>query len=284
MRLKSMVMLLFGGLWLAVGLLWSGWAWAQERPWAAELIALIGEAEIKPAGGGYRPAHLRDKLRLGDAIRTGEKSRAKLIFQDDSVTVLAEKTTLEITTFHFDAVTKKRRGLLKTLEGKIRFLVQQIPGTPQPDLKVESEVLSVGIRGTDGILETGKQHKVYLLESENPLQITNKSTGQTTDLQVMQFLVTEKKGPLQIFPISPDLLEKLLQEFRLAYDFIPKNLLAPGSAPESMIPGGPEETGIDTQPPVIQPPLPALHFQGSGGKGGGKPLPPGPSPKDERFE
>lgn len=244
----------------------------------AELIALTGQAELKAASASYRPAQVRDKLQVGDTIRTLEKSRVKLLFQDESVTILGEKTTLEISKYLIDAKTQKRSGILKTVEGKIRFLVRRISGAPQPDMTIESEVLSVGVRGTDGILETGPKHKVYLLESENPLTVKNKFTGQVMELQIMQFLTADKQQPFQINPITPAMLEKLTKEFRLTYDFTPKNLISPEIPTGAVTLTGPNAPDTTTLPPVTQQPLPTTHLSPYSHSHGHEPLPPYPSP------
>ncbi len=270
------VTILLTGLML-LAMLWVGAVHAQEGQFVAEIIAITGQAELKAANASYRPAQIRDKLRVGDTLRTLEKSRAKLMFVDESVTVLGEKTTLEITKFLFNTSTQERTGVLKTIEGRIRFLVQRISGAPQPAMTIESEVLSVGVRGTDGILETGTQHKVYLLESENPLTVQNKFTGQIIDLPPMQFIIADKKQPFQINPITPELLDSLLKQFRLTYDFTPKNLLSPGAPPE-MVTKGPGEGEGTPLPPVTQQPLSTWHFNPRGGSSY-PPKPPGPSPQ-----
>ncbi|MGQ9920445.1 MAG: FecR family protein [Desulfobacca sp.] len=267
--------LLWAGL-ILVAMLLGGSVSAQEGQFVAELIAITGQAEVKTANASYRPAQVRDKLRVGDTVRTLEQSRAKLLFIDESVTLLGEKTTLEITKFLFNRSTQERTGVLKTIEGRIRFLVQRISGAPQPAMTIESEVLSVGIRGTDGILETGPQHKVYLLESENPLSVQNKFTGQTMELLPMQFIIADKKRPFQINPITPEMLDSLIKQFRLSYEFTPKNLLSPGEATDMATMNGPGEGEGVTLPPVTQQPLSTMHFTGRGSPT--PPQPPGPSP------
>lgn len=238
----------------------TGMVWAQEGQSAAELIALNGGAEVKAGGGSFRPAQVRDRLNVGDTIRTLEKSKAKLLFQDESVTVLGEKTTFEISQFHYNAKTQQRQSVLKTIEGKIRFTVQKISGAPPPDMTIESEVLSVGVRGTDGILETGQQHTVYLLEAAAPLLVKNKSTGESIKLPPMQFASAGKFLPFQINTITPAMYQRLVKEFRLSHAVEPKNLLAPEAPSGVFVLNNPGETPTTTLPPVTQPPLPAMHL------------------------
>jgi len=262
-------MIVWGLLLASLGV--AGMALAQEGPEVAEVIALTGQAEIQSAGTAFRPAQLRDRLRVGDVIRTLAQSRAKLLFQDESVTVLGEKTTLEINRFHFDRRTQERLGVLKALEGRLRFLVQRIKGAPQPTMTIESEVLSVGVRGTDGILEIGMQHRVYLLESEHPLNIQNKFTGQTLNLLPLQFVSADKQRPMQVGPITPEMLDRLTQQFRVSFSLPPKNIYDPGAPPVQMSLAGPGEGATTALPPVTQQPLPLLHFTIETGHHGNQP-------------
>lgn len=232
---------------------------AQEGTYAAEVIAISGQAEIKAGGGPYQPAKLRDRLHNGDSLRTFEKSRAKVLFRDESVTVLGEKTTFEISNFNYDPATGRRQSLLKTVEGKIRFTIQKLAGAPDPNTVIETETLSVGVRGTDGILDVSELNKIYLFESALPLLLKNKFTGQTINLLPMQFAVTGKNKPFQIDAITPQMLENLFKEFRLAYTLEPKNLVNPTPPPfRSFTLPNPNQMPL-TLPPVVQQPLPVWH-------------------------
>ena len=93
---------------MALFLSLTGWVQAQDGQSTAELIALNGQAEVKSAGGNFRPAQLRDKLTVRDTIRTLEQSKAKLLFKDDSVIVLGEKTTMEISQYLYDKNPTRR--------------------------------------------------------------------------------------------------------------------------------------------------------------------------------
>lgn len=245
---------------LSVYFILAGVVLAQEGQFAAEVIAINGQAEIKSGGGPYQPAKVRDRLNVGDTIRTLEKSRAKLLFRDESVTVLGDKTTFEINQFNYDPATKQQQSLLKTLEGKIRFTVQKIAGAPDPNTVVETQIMSVGIRGTDGILDSSEPNKVYLFESAFPLKLKNKFTGQTSNLPPGQYAIAGKTTPFQFNAITPQILEQLFKEFRLAYTFEPKNLINPSQQPyRSFLLAQPGDLPTVPLPPVVQQPLPVWH-------------------------
>jgi len=241
---------------------------AQDNQPVAELIALTGRAEIKAAAeAAFRPAQLQDRLSAPDTIRTLAEARAKLLFQDESVVILNEKTTLEISRYLFDEKAGRRDSLLKTAGGKLRFIVHKFFGAPQPDFTLETETLVVGVRGTDGILESFQQDTVYLLEAGAPLQLKNKFTGQVMDLSPMHFVVAAKDKPFQVNVITPQIYERLIKEYRLSYDFEPKNLAAPEPPSKPQLLGADADKTRLTQPPVTQPPLPTLHMSPSGRPG-----------------
>jgi hypothetical protein len=127
-------------------------------------------------------------------------------------------------------------------------------------MTIESDVLSVGIRGTDGILETGKQHKVYLLEAATPLLLKNKFTGESVNLPPMQYALADKFKPFQINAITPAMYQQLVKEFRLSHAVDPKNLTTPESPQRAALLLNPGEVPALSLPPVTQPPLPAMHL------------------------
>ncbi|HAY22963.1 MAG TPA: hypothetical protein DCY27_12555 [Desulfobacterales bacterium] len=237
----------------------TGTAQGREGQAAAELIALVGQAEVKSATDAFRPIQVKDQLYERDTIRTLERSKAKLWFKDESVVILGEKTTLEISRYQYDEAARKRQSLLKTISGNIRFIVHKFFGATQPDFNIETEILALAVRGTDGILESAQQDKVYLLEAGVPLGLRNKSTGQAIDLSPMHYALGEKFKPFQINVITPEMYQRLIQEYRLSYDFKPKNLVEP-QPPQQPEPVG--ETG-ETRillPGVTQQPLPTIHL------------------------
>src|SRR5919109_148109 len=62
------------------------------------VVALRGKAQIE-RGESRLEAKLKSGILLRDAVATGEASRAKLLFIDDSVLTLAEKSRMAIKEF-----------------------------------------------------------------------------------------------------------------------------------------------------------------------------------------
>ncbi|MFP3868286.1 MAG: FecR domain-containing protein [Desulfobacteraceae bacterium] len=229
---------------------------AQELKPAAEIIALTGQAEIKPAADpSFQVAQLKDQLFPRDQIRTLAESKAKLWCQDESILVLGEKTTLEIAQYLVDETAGRRQSLLRALTGKMRFIVHKFFEADLSDFTIETPTTIIGVRGTDGIVKLDEQDQVYLLEAINPLSVKNKSTGEQLDLKPMTFAILEAAKPIQVKPITPVMYKSLTEEFQLSYDYDPENL----TQPPSPLVGDDTKKPATALPPVDQAPLPVIH-------------------------
>ena len=136
---------------------------------AAELISLLGKVEIKsPQEAAFRPAKLKDPLNPGDQVRTLEKSRAKLWFRDETVLILNENTTMEITQFQASATGRSENSRLKVLQGAMRFILSKVSTQGPRNLEIEGKTAIVGIRGTDGVFETHSPDNIYHISGRTP--------------------------------------------------------------------------------------------------------------------
>jgi hypothetical protein len=195
---------------------------AQERQPAAELIALYGQAEIKsPGEARFRPAKLKDALYSQDQIRTLADSRAKLFFQDESILILSENTTLDIAKFQMTPQGQRESALMKVLHGSLRFIVHKIAAGVPPNLEIHGITAVMGIRGTDGVFETRSPDVIYFLSGTNALVIRNTTTGQTLILSANNFIAVNPGQPMRIQMITPPMRQQLIQTFRVAQRFVP---------------------------------------------------------------
>ena len=229
------------GLIMAFFLLGGQTARAQEQTpgqqqatgfsYAAEVISLLGKVEIKsPQEAAFRPAKLKDPLNPGDQVRTLEKSRAKLWFRDETVLILNENTTMEITQFQADAAVRSEKSRLKILQGAMRFILSKISTQGPRDFEIEGKTAVMGIRGTDGVFETHSPDNIYCIAG-GPLNLLDKATGQTISLTPMQFAVVVPGKPIVIKAITPEMLRQITEQYRVAQVFIPSGLTSPPMPP-----------------------------------------------------
>jgi hypothetical protein len=126
---------------------------AQPAPAASAEIATVVErvlpAQIKGAGEvAWKDVEDGAAVRLGDSFRTGPGGRVKMIFDDKSILILAEKSVLDITRHVYDPSTKQRESLYKLYEGKVRALVGELFGA-NSKFEIQSPTAVAGVKGTD---------------------------------------------------------------------------------------------------------------------------------------
>jgi hypothetical protein len=209
---------------------------AQQRQPAAELIALLGQAEIKsPGEAQFRPAKLQDKLYPQDQIRTLKDSRAKLFFQDESILILSDDTTLDIAKFQMASPGQRESALIKLVNGAVRFIVQKVAAGVPPNFEIQGKTAVMGIRGTDGIMESRSPDRVIFLGGAGSIQIRNLTTGQTLTITPNQWVMATPNQPMRIGPVTPPMRQQLMPFFRLAQSFVPGTVSNPGPPPPALL-------------------------------------------------
>lgn len=201
---------------------------AQERKPAAELIALMGQAEIKsPGAAQFRPAKLQDKLYPQDQIRTLKDSRAKLFFQDESILILAEDTTLDLAKFQMTPQGKRESAYMKLVNGAVRFIVQKVEAGVPPNFEIEGKTAIMGIRGTDGIIESRSPDQILHLGGGGIINVLNKSTQQQASLIANNRALVTAFQPITISPIPNTLRLQQLNSMRVSTSHVPNNVSHP---------------------------------------------------------
>ena len=190
---------------------------AQERQPAAEIIALVGTAEIKsPGDAQFRPAKIKDMLYQQDQFRTLADSRAKLFFKDESILVLSDNTTIDIAKFQLNPQGGRQSAFMKILHGSMRFIVTKVSAADKPDFEIEGKTAIMGIRGTDGIFETRSPDTIHYLSGSIPLSIRNTTTGQTINLTPNNSASSVAGRPIRTTPITPAQRNQLIGSFQVS--------------------------------------------------------------------
>jgi len=211
-------------------------AQAQQRQPAAELIALVGKAEIKsPGETQFRPAKVQDKLYPQDQIRTLADSRAKLFFQDESILILSDDTTLDIAKFQMDSQGQRQSALMKLVNGSLRFIVQKVAAGVTPNFEIQGKTAIMGIRGTDGIIESRSPDRVIFLGGAGNIVIRNLTTGQTLTITPNQWVMATPNQPMRTGSVTPQMRQQLAPFFRIAQSSVPGNVSNPGPVPVALL-------------------------------------------------
>ncbi len=208
---------------------------AQEKKPAAEIIALVGTAEIKsPSDASFRPAKLKDPLYPQDQIRTLANSRAKLFCADETILTLGESTTVDLAKFQMDPQGRRQSALVKILDGSMRFIVHKFTG-PEPNFEIQGKTAVMGVRGTDGVFESRSPDRIIFLGGINTIIIRNLTTGQTLTLTPGNWVMATPGQKLRTGVVTPQMRQQLGQYFRLAQSLVPSNVGTPPPVPPGLL-------------------------------------------------
>lgn len=125
-------------------------AWSQED--AGKLENASGSVSVT-RGTQTRPAQAGMQLQSGDRIATGPHSYAEIKLRDETGLALGPDGRMRISRFRFDPDTKVGSMLLTVIKGALRVTTGLI-GRHTPDaVQVRTMVGTIGIRGTQFIVE-----------------------------------------------------------------------------------------------------------------------------------
>jgi hypothetical protein len=131
-------------LFAAVALMSQG-AWAADD--VGSVVAVRGKAVIE-RDRKTLDAKVKERIFLGDTVSTREASRAKMLFADDSVLTLGERSTVVVREFLYGK-DKGNKSLFNLIDGKMRSVVGGA------GFEVRTPTASAAARGTIILFETG---------------------------------------------------------------------------------------------------------------------------------
>jgi hypothetical protein len=197
----------------AFGCLGISWAATQK----VGIIAKIKrDVQIKhPGDTDFRPAKKHDEVYVGDFIKTGPRSRAKILYDDDSLTILAQNSSMEVEEYQLTPKKKRLKSLIGLVKGKLRFVVAKYLSKKQANFYVKTPTAVMGVRGSDGVVIYDGIITIilYLSGNECLLEIRNNISGATTVICPGEFIRINADGSEERGPISTDMLKELLDEF-----------------------------------------------------------------------
>jgi hypothetical protein len=119
---------------------------ASAEP-VASVVAVRGKASVERAGKKLN-AQPKTGIELQDTVATAEGGRVKLLFIDDSVLTLAEKSRMSVDTF-VHSRSDRGKSLFNLLDGKMRAVVGKTK------FEVKTPTVVAAARGTVILFDTG---------------------------------------------------------------------------------------------------------------------------------
>ena len=113
------------------------------------VVALRGDAAISRDAKVFA-AKLKDGIQLKDAVETKDRSKAKMLFIDDSVLTIGEKTKVSIKEFVHSS-DKRGKSIFNLIDGKLRSVVGRT------EFEVRTPTTVAAARGTVFDCEAGQR-------------------------------------------------------------------------------------------------------------------------------
>ncbi|WPH13420.1 FecR family protein [Variovorax paradoxus] len=129
----------------------------SAEPQAGFVKSVRGNVQLLSTAGTPRPANAGDALAAVDRILTGPDSSASVVLRDDTTLVVGPSSRLDLKEFHFNATTHEGGVLVSLLRGSMRMITGLIGKTHPDAIRVETQTATIGIRGTDFIVQTDGQ-------------------------------------------------------------------------------------------------------------------------------
>src|SRR2546426_95940 len=145
--LRYVVLLLGIGTRLAIG--WSVGAQGLKQQAIGFYMAVIGKTTVVHVGQpAATPVKLREDVYFKDVIETQANSRAKALFEDDSILTVGENSRVEVNEFIYDPANNQRSTILRLFQGKARALVGKLFAGLGSRFEVHTPTAVAAARGT----------------------------------------------------------------------------------------------------------------------------------------
>jgi hypothetical protein len=105
------------------------------------VVYIKGTAQIE-RGPQVIKADVKTPLLKGDIVKTEKKSLVKILFNDDTILTVSEKSRFSVDQYLYDTERKQSQSLFKLIVGKLRVIVGKSA------LKITTDTAIAGARGT----------------------------------------------------------------------------------------------------------------------------------------
>jgi Flp pilus assembly protein TadD len=180
---------------LAVALVPAAAAAVDARPGSvARIASLQNQVETRPAGvAAWSPSVLSQPLGGKDRVRTGPASRAAILYSDQTLHRLNEKSEIEI-----EPPSAEAPGLLRVIAGTHYFSSR----TPKDYGRIETPTVTAAIKGTEFVIEVAADNTTTITMLEGVVEASNPQ-GSITVGQGEAAYVEPGKAPVKRIVVRP---------------------------------------------------------------------------------
>ena len=145
--LRYTVLLLGIGMTLAIG--WPAGVQGLTQQAVGLYMAVVGKVTVAHVGQpAAMPVKLQESVYFKDVIETQADSRAKALFDDDSILTVGESSRVEVSEYIYDSANDQRSTVLRLVQGKARALVGKLFAGLGSRFEVHTPTAVAAARGT----------------------------------------------------------------------------------------------------------------------------------------
>ena len=159
----------------------------------AKITSVQNHVETRAGGGAWSPSTVNQSLQGHDRVRTGTASRASILYSDQTLHRLNEKSEIEIL-----PPTADKPGLLKILSGDHYFSSR----TPKDYGKIETPTVTAAIKGTEFTVQLGADSTTTITMLEGVVEASN-AQGTVQVGSGEQAYVEPGKAPVKRITVHP---------------------------------------------------------------------------------
>ncbi len=138
-------------------LLLAATAYAQDEiGWITDID---GTAEIEH-DGAWKAAGIGNSITVGDALRTGQPGRVRVVFRDGSTVSIGNATEVSVDDFVLTPERDRFRSVMRLVQGKVRAVAAPHYQKPGAAFEIETPTAVAGVRGTEFVIAYDKVGQV----------------------------------------------------------------------------------------------------------------------------
>jgi hypothetical protein len=111
-----------------------------------------GEVRVSSASG-ERVLRPGDRITVADRLTTGEGGSASVVLRDGTTLVVGPKSQMQLKDFAFNSTTHEGIVNVSLVQGTLRMITGLIAKLNPASVSVETDTITMGVRGTDFIVE-----------------------------------------------------------------------------------------------------------------------------------
>ena len=180
------------------------WAGAEE---VGNFIRVEQRVDYqKGEAGPFTPAKVKTPVEVRDVVQTYDLSRAQLQFRDNSMIIIAPKSKVAIENYMFDPSKFERNARFNFIQGVMKVVVPVLKKGSKSEFTVKTSTATMGVRGTDFIVITGKNFTVVYATTGKVCIKSNVKEGEVCLDPGTMSVILEGQPPSTPQPVSAEVM------------------------------------------------------------------------------